>query len=161
MKTIECVTTESDWLQLRKICEFKPIHQSNQSMRRTEPKRNNTHQYQWIEEKEDCSIRVCLPTRIVHCQSLEFSMTGICSVKTRIHQKYRSDQSTNLPHSMELSSVLFGFLQRYLTLMVPLFQNWCNSLYQWHRMMRKWENGYLRIGGNRCSGSSNHRSRFH
>ena len=32
---------------------------------------------------------------------------------------------------------------------------------QQHRMMRKWENGYLRIGGNRCIWSSNHRSRFH
>ena len=32
---------------------------------------------------------------------------------------------------------------------------------QWHRMIRKGENGYLRIGGNRCSWSSNHRSWFH
>ena len=32
---------------------------------------------------------------------------------------------------------------------------------QQHRMMRKWENGYLRIGGNRCNGSSNHRIGFH
>ena len=31
---------------------------------------------------------------------------------------------------------------------------------QQHRMMRKWENGYLRIGGNRCSWSSDHRSRY-
>ena len=30
-----------------------------------------------------------------------------------------------------------------------------------HRMMRKWENGYLRVGGNRWTGSTNHRSWFH
>ena len=32
---------------------------------------------------------------------------------------------------------------------------------QQHRMMRKWENGYLRIGGNRCTRSWENRSRFH
>ena len=32
---------------------------------------------------------------------------------------------------------------------------------QQHRMMRKWENAYLRIGGNRCSRSINYRSWFH
>ena len=32
---------------------------------------------------------------------------------------------------------------------------------QQHRMMRKWENEYLRIGGNRSSGSRNHRIGFH
>ena len=38
---------------------------------------------------------------------------------------------------------------------------WCMIREQQHRMMRKWENEYLRIGGNRCAISSNHRSRFH
>ena len=38
---------------------------------------------------------------------------------------------------------------------------WCMIREQQHRMMRKWENAYLRIGGNRCIWSSNHRSRFH
>ena len=37
---------------------------------------------------------------------------------------------------------------------------WCMIREQQHRMMRKWENGYLRIGGNRCSGSNQYRSRF-
>ena len=37
----------------------------------------------------------------------------------------------------------------------------CMIREQRHRMMRKWENEYLRIGGNRCSRSSNHRSWFH
>ena len=32
---------------------------------------------------------------------------------------------------------------------------------QQHRRIRKWENGYLRIGVNRCSGSSNHRIGYH
>ena len=40
------------------------------------------------------------------------------------------------------------------------FQNWCSSPKQQHRVMRKWENGYLRIGGNRCSWSSYYRSWF-
>ena len=44
--------------------------------------------------------------------------------------------------------------------MVPVFQNWCNSLNQWHRMMRNRENAYLRIGGNRCIGSK-HRIGYH
>ena len=32
---------------------------------------------------------------------------------------------------------------------------------QSHRMMRKWENGYLWVGGNRSGRSCNHRSWFH
>ena len=38
---------------------------------------------------------------------------------------------------------------------------WCMIREHQHRMMRKWENAYLMIGGNRCSRSTNHRSRFH
>ena len=38
---------------------------------------------------------------------------------------------------------------------------WCMIREQQHRMMRKWENGYLRIGGNRWNRSNLHWSGFH
>ena len=57
MNIAEYSIVKYDWLQLRKVCDFKPINQSNQSMIRISNRRSIAHPFQWTEEKRDCSIQ--------------------------------------------------------------------------------------------------------
>ena len=91
MNIAEYSIVKYDWLELRKICDFKPIHQSNHSMRMMKCDGSNTHKSQWTEEKEDYSIQVWLLTITHYHQSPKLSVTGICLVKTQILPKYQSD----------------------------------------------------------------------
>ena len=49
--------------------QMKPFNQSNQSMRMMEHNRNTSHQYQWIEEKGECSVQTNDNQRMTNHQS--------------------------------------------------------------------------------------------
>ena len=57
MNIAEYSIVKYDWLQLRKVCDFKPINQSNQSVRRISNRRSIAHPFQWTGEKGDCSLQ--------------------------------------------------------------------------------------------------------
>ena len=74
---------------------------------------------------------------------------------------YQNDQSTGLPHSMEWNSMMLDSSQHNRLKRVSYLRKRCNPPNQKHRMVMRWENEYLRIGGNRWERSTNYRNGFH
>ena len=135
--------------------QHSPIY-SIHSTRISEPFQNNNHQSQWIGEKEDCSLQNGSLSRTWTFQWPMTSMTEISWMSILWLLTCQNAQSISLPHPMEWNLVLFDSSQHNSLNSVQYLQKRCTVPNQEHRMIMRWENEYLRIGGNRCRWSSHY-----